>query len=153
MHTQHVSLPLGVWSLSRSRVCHLSSLLTHALIKLNPKTATPPQNMLWMHGMQKCRSFKIIASRLKRCSNWCCHVYSNTYKCLQVLKVTKWDEIWHLSKCGQVRAILKEGSPPKVHIANIDRRSTLCYICMQSELPQTKFTHHVMRQTCGLIKL
>jgi hypothetical protein len=28
----------------------------------------------------------------------------------------------------------------------------MCYTCLQSELPQTKFTHHVMRQTCGLIK-
>jgi hypothetical protein len=93
-HSTCVSPPWSVISLSRSRVCYLSSLLTYALIKLNPKTATPPQNMLWMHGMQKCRSFKIIASRLKRCSNWCCHVYIATHtsasKCLRWPNETKY---------------------------------------------------------------
>jgi hypothetical protein len=102
--------------------------------------------------MYKCRSFKIIASRLKRCSSWCCHVYiatnTSASKCSKWPNKTKYDIVASWIKFEQ----FKRGFTTEWAQANIDRRSTLCYTCMQSELPQTKFTHHVMRQTCDLIK-
>jgi hypothetical protein len=140
-----ISLPL----VDMVSVTYLSPLLTHALIKLEPKDYNSPSKHAMNAEMHIWRSFKIIASRLKECSSWCCHVYIATST--SASKCSKWPNekkyvIWSsLSN-------LKEGSPPNEHIANIDRRSTLCYTCMQSELPQTKFTHHVMRQTCDLIK-
>lgn len=69
-------------------VTYLSPLLTHALIKLEPKDYNSPSKHAMNAEMHKCRSFKIIASRLKRCSSWCCHVYIATNT--SASKCSKW---------------------------------------------------------------
>jgi hypothetical protein len=133
-------------------VTYLSPLLTHALIKLEPKDCNSPLKHAMDEKMYKCKSFKIIASRLKECSSWCHQVYivtnTSASKCSKWPSEMKYGILASLIKFEQV----KEVSPPNEHIANIDMRSTLFYTCMQSELPQTKFTHHVMWQTYDLIK-
>jgi hypothetical protein len=48
---------------------NFSPLLTYALIKLEPNDCNSPSKHAMNAEMHKCRSFKIIASRLKRCSS------------------------------------------------------------------------------------
>ena len=48
---------------------NFSPLLTHALIKLEPKDCISPSNHAMNAEMHECRSFKIIVSRLKRGSS------------------------------------------------------------------------------------
>jgi hypothetical protein len=52
--------------------------------------------------MHKCRSFKIIASRLKRCSSWCYYVYISTNT--SASKSSKWS---NEMKYGIVASLIK----------------------------------------------
>jgi hypothetical protein len=57
--------------------------------------------------MHKCKSFKIIASRLKRCSSWCCHVYiatnTSASKCLKWPNEMKYGIVASLIKFQQFK--------------------------------------------------
>jgi hypothetical protein len=76
--------------------------LTYALIKLEPKDCNSPSKHAMNAEMHKCRSFKIIASRLKRCSSWCCHVYISTNT--GASKCSKWS---NETKNGIVASLIK----------------------------------------------
>jgi hypothetical protein len=81
---------------------NFSPLLTYALIKLEPKDCNSPSKYAMNAQMHKCRSFKIIASRLKRCSSWCCHVYISTNT--GASKCSKWS---NEMKYGIVTSLIK----------------------------------------------
>jgi hypothetical protein len=95
------SPPWSVISLLESCVLSLP-LVDTCTYQAKSKDYNSPSKYVMNAEMHKCRSFKIIASRLKRCSSWCCHVYISTNT--SASKCSKWS---NEMKYGIVASLIK----------------------------------------------
>jgi hypothetical protein len=90
-------------SLSLSESCVLSPpLVDTCTYQAKSKDCNSPSKHAMNAEMHKYRSFKIIASKLKRCSSWYCHVYISTNT--SASKCSKWS---NETKYGIVASLIK----------------------------------------------